>query len=211
MARRRWAWVRPSQARRFPHLWRGVSTRRASTLSAVAALQCPISKHHSFRSIYRDYVSYCTSSEYCCKREAMPSYRYRTSPHGSQIPHFHLLVQLAQMFLGPFCTTSLAQPSLVTMIFTFLSAAATLAAPSGTCTMNFIGSLGCKINSNRVAYWTAVPGCDNLCIQLSYQGHTLSCTSTPLAARTISAAWNYREFGVGAMWRRRHLDDRRRL
>jgi hypothetical protein len=52
--------------------------------------------------------------------------------------------------------------------------------PSGTVSVtphdmysSSIGVLGCKINTNRVAYWPAPPGCDGMCIQLTYQGRSL--------------------------------------
>jgi hypothetical protein len=36
-----------------------------------------------------------------------------------------------------------------------------------------IGVLGCKFNTNRAAYWPFWPGCDRMCIELSYNGQSL--------------------------------------
>ncbi|OTA67464.1 hypothetical protein K449DRAFT_412975 [Hypoxylon sp. EC38] len=33
-----------------------------------------------------------------------------------------------------------------------------------------IGVLGCKINTNRVAYWPSQPDCNNICVKVSYNG-----------------------------------------
>ncbi len=37
-----------------------------------------------------------------------------------------------------------------------------------------VGVLGCKINTNRVAYWPMSVDCDNICVQVSYQGRSLN-------------------------------------
>ena len=36
-----------------------------------------------------------------------------------------------------------------------------------------IGVLGCKINTNRVAYWPMSPSCDNICVRVSYNGRSV--------------------------------------
>ncbi|THY21697.1 hypothetical protein D6D01_06502 [Aureobasidium pullulans] len=36
-----------------------------------------------------------------------------------------------------------------------------------------VGVLGCKINTNRVAYWPMSVGCDNMCVKVSHQGRSL--------------------------------------
>ncbi|KAI1138812.1 hypothetical protein F5Y05DRAFT_382425 [Hypoxylon sp. FL0543] len=36
-----------------------------------------------------------------------------------------------------------------------------------------IGVLGCKINTNRVAYWPSEPDCNNLCVKVSANGRTV--------------------------------------
>lgn len=101
------------------------------------------------------------------------------------------------------------------MIFTLLSAAATMAAvakaqlaPSGSVSVtphdmysSSIGALGCKLNTNRIAYWPAMPGCDNLCIKLRYQDrelHVLHVDTSGGAYDISYDAWNYLGFGVDA-------------
>lgn len=37
-----------------------------------------------------------------------------------------------------------------------------------------IGVLGCKINTNRVAYFPSTPGCNNMCVKVSYEGRSLN-------------------------------------
>ncbi len=36
-----------------------------------------------------------------------------------------------------------------------------------------VGVLGCKINTNRVAYWPQAIDCDNICVRVSYGGRSL--------------------------------------
>ena len=36
-----------------------------------------------------------------------------------------------------------------------------------------IGVLGCKINTNRVAYWPSFPSCDNMCVRVSSNGRSV--------------------------------------
>jgi hypothetical protein len=36
-----------------------------------------------------------------------------------------------------------------------------------------VGVLGCKINTNRVAYWPMSVDCDNICVRVSYAGRSL--------------------------------------
>jgi hypothetical protein len=56
-----------------------------------------------------------------------------------------------------------------------------------------IGVVGCHFNTNRAAYWPATPGCDGMCVELSYQGRTLHVmhVDTSGGAHDISYdAWN---------------------
>ncbi|KAH7110030.1 hypothetical protein B0J13DRAFT_462591, partial [Dactylonectria estremocensis] len=32
-----------------------------------------------------------------------------------------------------------------------------------------VGVLGCKINTNRVAYWPRPVSCDDICVQITYE------------------------------------------
>ncbi|KAM0327184.1 hypothetical protein ACHAQA_006316 [Verticillium albo-atrum] len=64
-----------------------------------------------------------------------------------------------------------------------------------------IGVLGCKINTNRVAYWPGTPGCDDLCVKVSHGGrslHLLRIDSSAGAHDISYDAWNYLAFGSSA-------------
>ncbi|KAI0398160.1 hypothetical protein F5Y17DRAFT_412589 [Xylariaceae sp. FL0594] len=64
-----------------------------------------------------------------------------------------------------------------------------------------IGVLGCKINTDRVAYWPGAPDCDNFCIELSYGGRSvniLHIDSSGGAHDVSYDAWNYLVTGKGA-------------
>jgi hypothetical protein len=37
-----------------------------------------------------------------------------------------------------------------------------------------VGVLGCKINTNRVAYWPGSVDCNNICVKLSYNGRSVN-------------------------------------
>ncbi|KAK3402368.1 hypothetical protein B0T20DRAFT_451190 [Sordaria brevicollis] len=58
-----------------------------------------------------------------------------------------------------------------------------------------VGVLGCKINTNRVAYWPDFPSCDNFCVKLTHESgrsvHVMHIDQSR-GARDISYdAWNY--------------------
>ena len=64
-----------------------------------------------------------------------------------------------------------------------------------------IGVLGCKINTNRVAYWPKPIGCNDICIKLSHAQRSvhLPRIDSSTSAYDISYdAWNYLGFGVSA-------------
>ncbi|KAH6879773.1 hypothetical protein B0T10DRAFT_412725 [Thelonectria olida] len=57
-----------------------------------------------------------------------------------------------------------------------------------------IGTLGCKIDTNRVAYWPGSVGCDNICIKVSHAGRSVFLLKIDQSggAYDISYdAWNY--------------------
>lgn len=63
------------------------------------------------------------------------------------------------------------------------------------------GVLGCKIDTNRVAYWPGSVDCDNICVAVSYGGRsvTLLRVDTSQGAHDISYdAWNYLYTGFPA-------------
>jgi hypothetical protein len=64
-----------------------------------------------------------------------------------------------------------------------------------------VGVLGCKINTNRVAYWPASVDCDNLCVKLSYEDrsvHLLRIDQSQGAYDVSYDAWNYLYTGESA-------------
>ncbi|KAF2114288.1 hypothetical protein BDV96DRAFT_613484 [Lophiotrema nucula] len=64
-----------------------------------------------------------------------------------------------------------------------------------------IGVLGCKVNTNRVAYWPMQPSCDSMCVKVSANGRTVNLlqVDTSGGAYDISYdAWNYLYTGKGA-------------
>jgi len=64
-----------------------------------------------------------------------------------------------------------------------------------------IGVLGCKINTNRVAYWPEGIDCDNICVKVSNAGRSVTLLKIDQSggAHDISYdAWNYLISGEGA-------------
>ncbi|KAF4342262.1 hypothetical protein FBEOM_3799 [Fusarium beomiforme] len=64
-----------------------------------------------------------------------------------------------------------------------------------------IGVLGCKIDTNRVAYWPSPVDCNNICIKVSYDSrsvHLLKIDSSGGAYDISYDAWNYLGFGESA-------------
>ncbi|KAH6686654.1 hypothetical protein F5X68DRAFT_134708 [Plectosphaerella plurivora] len=64
-----------------------------------------------------------------------------------------------------------------------------------------IGVLGCKINTNRVAYWPGSVNCNDICVKVSNGDRSLHLLriDTSMGAYDISYdAWNYLAFGQSA-------------
>jgi hypothetical protein len=64
-----------------------------------------------------------------------------------------------------------------------------------------VGVLGCKINTNRVAYWPGSIDCDNICVKLSYEGrslHLLRIDQSGGAYDISYDAWAYLQTGNAA-------------
>lgn len=64
-----------------------------------------------------------------------------------------------------------------------------------------VGVLGCKINTDRVAYWPGSVDCTNICVSLSYGGRTLRLLRIDQSggAHDVSYdAWNYLYTGASA-------------
>ncbi|KAG6015027.1 hypothetical protein E4U54_004420 [Claviceps lovelessii] len=65
-----------------------------------------------------------------------------------------------------------------------------------------IGVLGCKINTNRVAYWPQSVDCDNICVQVEYEDrrvHLLRIDQSTGAHDMSYDAWNYLYTGSSAI------------
>ena len=65
-----------------------------------------------------------------------------------------------------------------------------------------VGVVGCKINTNRVAYWPGSVGCDDICVRVSYQGRSLNLLKIDSSGGAFDIsydAWNYLGFGVSAI------------
>ena len=64
-----------------------------------------------------------------------------------------------------------------------------------------VGVLGCKINTNRVAYWPIAIDCNNICVSLSYSGRSVYLLRIDQSggAHDVSYdAWNYLITGKSA-------------
>ncbi|KAF1347703.1 hypothetical protein BDV97DRAFT_355820 [Delphinella strobiligena] len=66
-----------------------------------------------------------------------------------------------------------------------------------------IGVLGCKINTNRVAYWPSEPDCNNICVRVTYGDNSLNLLrvdSSGSGTHDISYdAWNTLSTGKSAI------------
>jgi hypothetical protein len=63
------------------------------------------------------------------------------------------------------------------------------------------GVLGCKVDTNRIAYWPMAVDCDNICVKVSYAGRSLNLLRIDRSggAYDISYdAWNYLYTGKSA-------------
>lgn len=64
-----------------------------------------------------------------------------------------------------------------------------------------VGVLGCKVDTNRIAYWPAAVDCDNVCVELSLGGRTVTLLRVDQSqgAHDVSYdAWNYLQTGASA-------------
>ncbi|RBR26541.1 uncharacterized protein FIESC28_00658 [Fusarium coffeatum] len=64
-----------------------------------------------------------------------------------------------------------------------------------------VGVLGCKIDTNRVAYWPSSVDCNNICVRVSNEGRSvylLKIGSSSSAHDISYDAWNYLGFGSSA-------------
>ncbi|KAI1214757.1 uncharacterized protein F4807DRAFT_7821 [Annulohypoxylon truncatum] len=64
-----------------------------------------------------------------------------------------------------------------------------------------VGVLGCKVDTNRIAYWPSAVDCTNICVSLSYGGRTVKLLRVDQSqgAHDVSYdAWNYLYTGYPA-------------
>lgn len=65
-----------------------------------------------------------------------------------------------------------------------------------------IGVLGCKVDTNRIAYWPLEVGCDGICVKVANEGrflHLLRIDKSQGAYDISYDAWNYLVFGTSAV------------
>jgi hypothetical protein len=82
-----------------------------------------------------------------------------------------------------------------------LSAAASISVTPHDMYSSSIGVLGCKIDTNRVAYWPEALDCNNICVKVSYGGRSVNLLRIDQSggAHDISYdAWNYLYTGYSA-------------
>ncbi|KAI9162949.1 hypothetical protein HJFPF1_04544 [Paramyrothecium foliicola] len=64
-----------------------------------------------------------------------------------------------------------------------------------------IGVPGCKIDTNRVAYWPGSVNCNDICVKVTKEGRSLTLLKIDSSAGAYDIsydAWNYLGFGVSA-------------
>jgi cerato-platanin len=64
-----------------------------------------------------------------------------------------------------------------------------------------IGVLGCKVNTNRIAYWPMSVDCTNICVRLSYSGRSVYLLRVDQSGGAYDVsydAWNYLLTGSSA-------------
>ncbi|KAK3349014.1 hypothetical protein B0T25DRAFT_546990 [Lasiosphaeria hispida] len=114
----------------------------------------------------------------------------------------------------PFITDSMSRSFVHSLamrqvvLFSLLFSAARVMADSGTAWVtphdsysSSIGVLGCKVNTDRIAYWPGFVDCTNICVSLSYEGRTVNLLRIDQSggAHDVSYdAWNYLYTGYSA-------------
>jgi hypothetical protein len=64
-----------------------------------------------------------------------------------------------------------------------------------------IGVLGCKIDTNRVAYWPSFPGCDDICVRVTANDRNVTLLKIDQSGGAFDIsydAWNYLMVGESA-------------
>ncbi|CAK7267430.1 hypothetical protein SEPCBS119000_002543 [Sporothrix epigloea] len=94
--------------------------------------------------------------------------------------------------------------SFVTALFATSAAAAAATTVGVTPHASYsssIGVLGCKVNTNRIAYWPMAVDCNNICVSLSYGGRQLYLLRIDQSGGAYDVsydAWNYLMTGKSA-------------
>lgn len=111
------------------------------------------------------------------------------------------MVAATPLFVFPRLAVCLA---LATTLFSRLVAAADSVGISATPHASYsssVGVLGCKINTNRVAYWPMAIDCTNICVKLSYDSRSLYLLRIDQSGGAYDVsydAWNYLQTGKSA-------------
>jgi hypothetical protein len=64
-----------------------------------------------------------------------------------------------------------------------------------------VGVLGCKVNTNRIAYWPGSVDCNKICVRLSYSGRSVYLLRVDQSGGAYDVsydAWNYLQTGKSA-------------
>ncbi|EPS35119.1 hypothetical protein H072_11394 [Dactylellina haptotyla CBS 200.50] len=101
------------------------------------------------------------------------------------------------------CTRwKLAKPTaLLVALFTVLCRSETAWVTPHESFSSSVGVLGCKIDTNRVAYWPGSVDCNNLCVELSYEGRSVNLLRIDQSGGAFDVsydAWNYLYTGYSA-------------
>ncbi|ORY18193.1 hypothetical protein BCR34DRAFT_361123 [Clohesyomyces aquaticus] len=88
-----------------------------------------------------------------------------------------------------------------TLAFASIATAAGISITPHDVYSSSIGVLGCKVNTNRIAYWPRQPSCDGMCVKVTSNGrsvHLLQVDTSGGAYDISYDAWNYLSTGQNA-------------
>ena len=193
----------------------------------VSAIMHSPKSDHTF-TIFVGYRQYECLHKSCCAHQlsflTLSSHRYTNrflANHTQSLlaQHCHSLPQRPFVYLSskPCPSLSLHRDRLANMKATFILAslaasAASLAVPitkrGGAVSItphdkfsSSIGVLGCKINTDRVAYFPSSPNCDGMCIKVSANGRSVNLLHIDTSGGAFDIAydaWNYLKTGQSA-------------
>lgn len=97
---------------------------------------------------------------------------------------------------------SLSLAAVLSLLLSFVTAdSVSISATPHAQYSSSIGVLGCKINTNRVAYWPMAVDCNSICVKLTYGSrsvHLLRIDQSGGAYDVSYDAWNYLQTGKSA-------------